>query len=759
MELAAAAHTHLRAKRRQQQAAAERVCSDAGATTWASRQAAADGGAASSAAAAAAREWDDFDGAAISTRAARCGDGAMAGEKASKRVRRKGPAAEASPSQLHDAGFAVGKVYRMAADGSLERSGHAARRDAKKQAHREAKAKGGASLASGQEGDGSGARGGCSGAPGAASAVALPAALEVDPYHGRPVPVLSRNEDGRGVHGETRAKEKRDKEKRRKERDGKGRATSGGKKARREQEAAGAACADMAEGSAAQKAQVARGKKRKHDKGKRTRECADGADTAALAVEEGSSKDGAHDPAQASSGGGGAGAVGPGVAPSTVDAGSHPADLNSKASKDTQRRKEQRKKKKRMAVEGVAQPGVAQPGGPGGGVGRDGQGPARRAPSVAFGGVGRPAAAEGDAPRPAAKGGASGRGSGGAGRGRGGPGPSVGFGGRGKAQYPYGNYDSYYSYRLVPNHLGCGSPVDARLGAFRREWFLGKDVCDIGCNAGLVSAAVARVFGVRSMLGLDIDAALVKKASGLVATQGAVALIAPPEGGGSAAAPPPVASATCDAGPSAPPMLSNSDFRQLFSLAPGLGGGAPGAGAVAPGAGAVPRSFGMCLGGAREPAEPFEPGAPFPHCVRFRHCNIVQEPPSEGTPGTGDATGAFDTVLCLSTAKWVHLHFGDTGLLCLFRRAHAALRPGGRMLLEPQPWSSYRKNAGITPHVLRNYGEIEIKPPMFREVLLGQIGFRTCEEVEVPSAPAGESAGFAQGARGGAKRPLFLLTK
>ncbi|PIO65577.1 Bicoid-interacting protein 3 [Teladorsagia circumcincta] len=108
----------------------------------------------------------------------------------------------------------------------------------------------------------------------------------------------------------------------------------------------------------------------------------------------------------------------------------------------------------------------------------------------------------------------------------------------------------------------------------------------------------------------------------------------------------------------------------------------------------------------------------------------------------------FDVILALSITKWIHLNFGDDGLRRFFRRAFNQLLPGGRFILEPQPFASYRKRAKMTEKLKATYAAIEFKPEDFEMYLIEEVGF---ESVEHLGAPCAKSKGF--------ERPIDVYLK
>ncbi|KAH0889195.1 hypothetical protein HID58_051624 [Brassica napus] len=240
---------------------------------------------------------------------------------------------------------------------------------------------------------------------------------------------------------------------------------------------------------------------------------------------------------------------------------------------------------------------------------------------------------------------------------------------------PFGNYKNYYGYR-ISNDMD----EDPRLKVMKKEWFQGKDCLDIGCNSGVMTIHIAKKFGCRSILGVDIDSSLIEVAR----------------------------------------WRLRSFVRTQTSAKPGEkkthSGGADGS---------EEQSIPLSNGSNAETKDLFQ-------VVSFQKENFLH------TRNLDE--NRYDTILCLSVTKWVHLNWGDDGLITLFSKIWRLLNPGGIFVMEPQPWKSYEKNRRVSETTAMNYRNIVLRPEHFQNILLDKIGFRTVEDLT--SSLSGVSKGF-----------------
>jgi 7SK snRNA methylphosphate capping enzyme len=202
------------------------------------------------------------------------------------------------------------------------------------------------------------------------------------------------------------------------------------------------------------------------------------------------------------------------------------------------------------------------------------------------------------------------------------------------SKFRYGNYNRYYGYRNTHQ-------TDARFDCFKREWFEHKDVLDIGCNVGHMTLAIAKNFQPNKIIGLDIDLELIKIARKNVRHY----------------------------------ITTDVMLKEEFPISLPLFHG-PLASTVTSVSNIDNKSLSNVL---------------FPNNVFFVEGNYVLE--SDDLLNVQKQE--FDCILCLSLTKWIHLNWGDIGLKRLFKRIFSQLRPGGKLLLEAQPWCSYKKKKNI----------------------------------------------------------------
>ncbi|KAG2580412.1 probable RNA methyltransferase At5g51130 [Panicum virgatum] len=232
-----------------------------------------------------------------------------------------------------------------------------------------------------------------------------------------------------------------------------------------------------------------------------------------------------------------------------------------------------------------------------------------------------------------------------------------------KEVFIYGNYKNYYGYRIDRN-VG----EDPRLEAFNRQWFENKDCLDIGCNQGLVTIGLAMKFKCRRILGVDIDSGLIETAKWNLRRITRQDKVATKNTNAQESSNSPSQSSL---GEVAPELSNENKHHDLFKI------------------------------------------------VSFRRENFVER--------LDGCSEQYDTILCLSVTKWIHLNWGDYGLVTLFVKIWRLLRPGGVFIMEPQPWTSYKRNRLVLEVAKENFNTICIYPEKFREILLDKVGFRSVE--------------------------------
>ncbi|KAJ3232027.1 hypothetical protein HDU81_003355, partial [Chytriomyces hyalinus] len=257
-----------------------------------------------------------------------------------------------------------------------------------------------------------------------------------------------------------------------------------------------------------------------------------------------------------------------------------------------------------------------------------------------------------------------------------------------------GNYPSYYQRR---NRLTPRSVLDPRLSLMPASLFERKRVLDIGCNAGTVAIALAIFARPRHIEAIDIDPALIEEAIKKSAFHAS----------------------------RIHPSTAEVDYFPLtapLTLTP------------------IPT--------IRKTDDDDDTANEFPANISFRLSNFLLDP----LPIHSSEADKFDTVLALSITKWIHVRHGDAGLKLFFRKCYAALKRGGVLVLEPQPWSGngYEKAARKTHKPSSNAetgdssnkektqtkARLELRPDEFPTFLMDQVGFRSCEKLGDSSNPS-----------------------
>ena len=255
-----------------------------------------------------------------------------------------------------------------------------------------------------------------------------------------------------------------------------------------------------------------------------------------------------------------------------------------------------------------------------------------------------------------------------------------------------GNYSGYYGYR--------DPEKDMRVEVMKSEWFKDKKVLDIGCNSGLVTLKIFTKFSPVLTIGTDLDEKLIRSANTILSKR-------------------------------RKKSLSNAKRRarreELQNQKSAQDSTQP--------------TTESCTTTTEALARAKCENSLFTREIQFITADILTDHECYHRK--------YDTILCLSVTKWIHLNNGDEGIMKFFKKCYEMLEPDGKFILEPQQWKSYRKKCGTWEKTKANFSKIQIKPPTFPNVLK-EIGFVAHEELKLPQIDQ-EKAGF--------NRPIYVFYK
>jgi len=131
----------------------------------------------------------------------------------------------------------------------------------------------------------------------------------------------------------------------------------------------------------------------------------------------------------------------------------------------------------------------------------------------------------------------------------------------------------------------------------------------------------------------------------------------------------------------------------------------------------------------------------YPNNIQFRQENYVSTLKE-------NESKQYDTIMCMSTVKWIHLNFGDAGVKILFHNVYTQLKDGGIFIFEPQNWRSYKKKRNLNPRIKNNFYKISFKPEQFQSYLEDVYNFKCLNKVQPPS-----------NSKKSFDRPIFIFKK